>query len=70
MRVAVENQTPPNELMYRAAYRNFPPFQTPNLYLERIVEDCMYVRVVVKSSKRIAMDKIEKALDVGETHAS
>ena len=48
------NQTPPNELMYRAAYQA-PPNAKPTS--RTVVEECMYVRVVVNSLKRIAWTK-------------
>jgi hypothetical protein len=64
MRVALGNQTPPNELMYRAAYQT--PSKRQNLRLEQQVEEYMYVRVVVNSSKRIAWTKERKVLDVGD----
>jgi hypothetical protein len=48
------NQTPPNELMYKAAYQ-IPPNAGP--MSRTVVEECMYVRVVINSSNRIAWTK-------------
>jgi len=60
------NQTPPNELMYRAAYQT-PP--NAELMSRTAVEECMYVRVVVNSSNRIAWTK-ERGPSDARDHAS
>jgi hypothetical protein len=50
--------------MYRAAYQT--PSKRQNLRLEQQVEEYMYVRVVVNSSKRIAWTK-ERRYSMWET---